>query len=248
MNKNQKIMQKDILNLIYKNHRENRKMLAILIDPDKVEHVDVLKNKTKNILFDFYFVGGSLLNGSSLSNCIQKLKFDKPIVIFPGDNFHISGDADAILLLSLISGRNPEMLIGKHVAAAPYLKKSNLEILPTGYMVINTGSMTSVSYMSQTFPLPFDKNDIAVATALAGEMLGLKLIYLDAGSGAKQTVSPDMIRAIRKNISLPIIVGGGIRTPEQADELCKSGADVIVIGNVLEKNPELLPAISDVIH
>lgn len=222
-------------------------MLAALVDPDKIEHVDSLRKIDKSLI-DFYFVGGSLLNGSSLDECIRKLKNNLPVVIFPGDNFHISNAADAILLLSLISGRNPEMLIGKHVSAAPYLKKSGLEIVPTGYMVIDTGAMTSVSYMSQTFPLPYDKNDIAVATALAGEMLGLKLIYLDGGSGAKKTVCAEMIRAIRKNISLPIIVGGGIKTAEQAAELCDAGADVIVVGNVLEKNPNLLPEISNVIH
>lgn len=241
-------MKKNVLNLILEKSQANKKMLAVLIDPDKIEHIESLKHYITDIPIDFFFVGGSLLNGSSLFNCIEKLKFSAPVVIFPGDNFHITENADAILLLSLISGRNSEMLIGKHVVAAPYLKKSGLEILPTGYMIIDTGAMTSVSYMSHTFPLPYNKNDIAVATALAGEMLGLKLIYLDGGSGAKQTVSPSMIQEIRKNVSLPIIVGGGIKTAEQAAALCDAGADVIVVGNVLEKNPSLLPEISKVVH
>ncbi|MDD4847272.1 MAG: geranylgeranylglyceryl/heptaprenylglyceryl phosphate synthase [Bacteroidales bacterium] len=241
-------MKKELLHLIEENRANHQKMLAVLIDPDKINHVDFFTRSLKNVSIDFFFVGGSLLNGSSLFDCIDKLKSTAPVVIFPGDNFHISDNADAILLLSLISGRNAEMLIGKHVAAAPYLKKSGLEIVPTGYMVINTGAMTSVSYMSQTFPLPYDKNDIAVATALAGEMLGLKLIYLDGGSGAQKTVSCSMVKAIRENSSLPIIVGGGIKTAEQAADLCNAGADVIVVGNVLEKNPELLPEISRVVH
>lgn len=241
-------MKKEIFHLISENRRNHKKMLAVLIDPDKIEHLSFITNKLENVTIDFFFVGGSLLNGSSLDQCIKKIKTDIPIVLFPGDSFHISNEADAILLLSLISGRNAEMLIGKHVSAAPFLKISNLEIIPTGYMVINTGTMTSVSYMSQTFPLPYDKNDIAVATAMAGEMLGLQLIYLDGGSGAQKTVSSSMVQAIRNNVSLPIIVGGGIRTAEQASELCQAGADIVVVGNVLEKNPELLPEISRVVH
>lgn len=241
-------MKKDVLKVILENRNSNKKMLAVLIDPDKINHISQLITKMDDVKIDFFFVGGSLLNGSSLDKCIKKLKSDIPKVLFPGDSFHVSNEADAILFLSLISGRNPEMLIGKHVVAAPYLKKSDLEIIPTGYMVINTGAMTSVSYMSQTYPLPYDKNEIAVATAMAGEFLGMKLIYLDGGSGAKQTVSASMIEAIRKNISLPIIVGGGIKTSEQASLLCEAGADVIVVGNVLEKQPELLPEISKVIH
>src|SRR5262249_14932797 len=143
--------------------------------------------------------------------------------------------ADAILFLSLISGRNPEMLIGKHVTAAPLLKKSSLEVIPTGYMLVDPGHPTSVSYMSNTLPIPHDKNDIATCTAIAGEMLGLKLIFMDAGSGARTSINSSMIAAVRKELSLPLIVGGGIKTAERALEACNAGADVIVVGNSIEK-------------
>lgn len=241
-------MKKELYSLITENRSKNKKMLAVLVDPDKIDHLNFFKGDGDDSEIDLFFVGGSLLNGSSLDQCIKNLKKDIPIVLFPGDSFHISNEADAILLLSMISGRNAEMLIGKHVSAAPYLKKSHLEIIPTGYMVINTGTMTSVSYMSQTYPLPYDKNDIAVATAMAGEMLGLKLIYLDGGSGAQKTVNCSMVRSIREHVSLPIIVGGGIKTAEQASDLCEAGADLVVVGNVLETNPELLSKISKAVH
>jgi phosphoglycerol geranylgeranyltransferase len=151
-------------------------------------------------------------------------------------------------LLSLISGRNAEMLIGKHVVAAPLLKASGLEIISTGYLLIDPGHPTSVSYMSNTTPIPHDKNDIALCTALAGEQLGLKLIFLDAGSGARVPVSKSMTFEVSKTISVPLIVGGGIKTPEKALENCLAGADVIVVGNSIEKNQHLLAEMSDAIH
>jgi phosphoglycerol geranylgeranyltransferase len=160
----------------------------------------------------------------------------------------ISEKADGLLFLSLISGRNPEMLIGRHVLAAPVLKRTNLEIISTGYMLIDSGSPTSVSYMSGTVPIPHDKEDIAVCTAMAGEMLGMKLIYLDAGSGARFTVSNNMIEEVKKNTGIPLIVGGGIRTAEKAIEICQAGADIIVIGNALEKDPERITDISSAVH
>jgi phosphoglycerol geranylgeranyltransferase len=168
---------------------------------------------------------------------------DIPVVIFPGSNLHIHSEADGILLLSLISGRNPELLIGQHVIAAPILKNSGLEILPTGYMLIESGKPTTVSYISNTQPIPADKEDIAVCTAMAGEMLGLRLLYLDGGSGAINPVPPKMISAVRRNTSLPVIVGGGITSGTKAEQAWLAGADYVVIGNGLEKEPELLDQI-----
>ena len=171
-----------------------------------------------------------------------------PVILFPGNSLHIEPSADGILLLSLISGRNPEFLIGQHVIAAPLLKKSGLEILPTGYMLVDSGTQTTVSYISGTMPLPYNKPSVAACTAMAGEMLGLQLIYLDAGSGARWPVSAAMIRAVREAVDLPIIVGGGINTPERAAAALEAGADLIVVGNSLETNPELLPELVAVVE
>jgi len=160
----------------------------------------------------------------------------------------ISKNADGILLLSLISGRNPELLIGKQVIAAPILKASNLDILPTGYILIDGGKPTAVSYMSNTNPIPFDKDDIAMCTAMAGEMLGLKLIYMDAGSGALNAISEKMIKKVSSNISIPLIIGGGINTPQKAILACKAGADIIVVGNAIEKDSSLIKKIGKAVH
>jgi putative glycerol-1-phosphate prenyltransferase len=160
----------------------------------------------------------------------------------------ISKSADAILLLSLISGRNADLLIGQHVIAAPLLKSSHLEIIPTGYMLIESGTQTAASYISNTLPIPSQKDDIAMSTAMAGEMLGLNLIYLDAGSGAKNSVSEAMIRKVKSNINIPLIVGGGINTPAKAIKACEAGADLIVVGNAIEKNARLIKDISTAIH
>jgi putative glycerol-1-phosphate prenyltransferase len=154
--------------------------------------------------------------------------------------------ADAILLLSLISGRNAELLIGQHVHAAPLLKKSKLEIIPTGYILIDGGKPTSVSYVSNTLPIPNNKPAIALCTALAGEQLGLQCIYLEAGSGAEIAVSSDLIATVRKEISVPLIVGGGIRTQEQAQLAWKAGADIIVVGSAVEKDPSFLKSLKEI--
>ncbi len=156
--------------------------------------------------------------------------------------------ADAFLFLSLISGRNPEMLIGRHVISAPYLKLSGLEIISTGYMLVDSGKPTTVSYMSNSFPIPADKNDVALCTAMAGEMLGMKLIFMDAGSGANTPVPEAMIAAVKGSIDVPLIIGGGLRTPELAVRAVKAGADVVVIGNILEKQPEMLEAFVQAVH
>ena len=177
-----------------------------------------------------------------------KKNSDIPVILFPGSTFQISFHADAILFLSLISGRNPELLIGKQVIAAPYLRKSSLEILSTGYMLVDGGVPTTVSYISGTTPIPADKPEIAMCTAMAGEMLGMKLLYLDAGSGARQPASNQMIRMLSDNTSVPLILGGGVRTPELAFEKAKAGADITVVGNAIEKDPELIIEIANAIH
>lgn len=224
-------------------------MLSVLIDPDKYDLPSLLKlikiSNEANI--DFVFVGGSLMIGGEINQTIQVIKdnSDKKVVIFPGSPLQMNPMADGILFLSLISGRNPELLIGQHVIATPYLSKTNLEVLPTGYLLIDCGSSTTAQYISNTNPIPFNKPEIAAVTALAGEYLGLKLMYLDGGSGAKKPIDIKMISAVKKNISVPLIVGGGIRTAAEALAAYQAGADMIVVGNILEKDPDLLFDIAD---
>ena len=196
------------------------------------------------------FVGGSLVVTDHLDELVQHIKRESniPVILFPGSPSQVSPYADALLYLSLISGRNPELLIGQHVVSAPIVKKSGLEIISTGYMVIDGGAPTTVSYISNASPIPSDKNEIAVCTAMAGEMLGLKVIYMDAGSGAKNAIPTSMIQQVAKHVKAPIIVGGGITTPEKAIENCKAGADIIVVGNAIEKDPLLIQMIADAIH
>lgn len=231
---------------------KTRKKLAVLVDPDKPSDAQILSivEKANAADVDFFFVGGSLLVTDSLDHCIKIIKEHSniPVLIFPGNSLQISKYCDGFLLLSLISGRNPEMLIGRHVIAAPYLKLYGNEIIPTGYMLIDSGKATSVSYMSDTTPIPHDKDDIAMCTAIAGEMLGLKLIYLEAGSGALMPVSTSMISKVSQMINIPLIVGGGIKTPEMAADAVKAGADIIVIGTAFEKEPEMLKKFAESIH
>lgn len=227
---------------------EGRKQLAVLIDPDKVPggKLEALIAAAATAPADFFLVGGSLLVQDRLEETLRIIReiCDIPRILFPGNNMQVTNRADGILLLSLISGRNPDLLIGQHVVAAPYLRQSGLEVIPTGYMLIDGGVPTSVSYMSNTTPIPADKEDIALCTAMAGEMLGLRLLYLDAGSGAHRPVEERMIRAVSAHTALPLIVGGGIRTPERALAATRAGADLIVIGNAIEKNPQLVFEIS----
>ena len=230
----------------------SKKKFAVLIDPDKPSDeqiIDIVK-KSVQAGVDFFFVGGSLLTTDSLDNCIKLIKqhCNIPVLIFPGNSLQISKWCDGFLLLSLISGRNSEMLIGRHVIAAPYLKLYGNEIIPTGYILVDGGKPTSVSYMSNTTPIPHDKDDIAMCTALAGEMLGLKLIYMDAGSGAINPISAEMINKVKHTIEVPLIVGGGINTPEKAAIAAKAGADVIVVGNALEKSSDKLSEFAEAIH
>lgn len=229
-----------------------KKSFAVLIDPDKVNvaKTEQLISLAVDASVDYIFVGGSLVISSNLDECIKQIKVSCsiPVIIFPGSHSQISRYADALLYLSLISGRNPELLIGQHVVSAPAVKRSGLEIIPTGYMVIDGGAATTVSYISNATPVPADKNDIAMCTAMAGEMLGMKLIYMDAGSGAKTPISQHMIERVSSHIEAPLIVGGGITTAEKAYLNCRSGADVIVVGNAIEKNSSLIKEISDAIH
>ncbi|MFA6127394.1 MAG: geranylgeranylglyceryl/heptaprenylglyceryl phosphate synthase [Bacteroidales bacterium] len=220
-----------------------KKALAWLIDPDKydTENFWIQMESVGDIGVDLILVGGSLIS-NHVDNLIAaiKSKTSIPVILFPGSPLQLSSQADAILLLSLISGRNSEYLIGNHVISAPFLRKSGIEILPTGYMLVNGGQQTSVSYMSNTQPIPADKPDIALATAMAGEMLGLKVIYLDAGSGAQNPVPAKMIEVISTEINLPIIVGGGIRTSDDVRKAYQAGADVLVIGNATESSQNCL--------
>ncbi len=232
--------------------KKGGKQLAVLIDPDKAErgHLERLLHLSLQAKVDFFFVGGSLITRNALDECLDFLKANCaiPTVIFPGSVLQVSAHADAILLLSLISGRNPELLIGQHVVVAPYLRESGLEVISTGYMLVDGGAPTTVSYISNTTPMPSNKNDIAVCTALAGEMLGFKILYLDAGSGAKFPIPEAMIQAVSQNTNVPLIVGGGIRTPEKAFANVQAGADVVVVGNILEKEPQLLLEMAAAVH
>ena len=241
-----------IYSKLVQSKKEGRKLFSVLVDPDKAgkQACETLATKAQHAGVDLIFVGSSLLTTDDLDDCIKIIKqhCNIPVVLFPGSVLQISVYADAILLLSLISGRNADMLIGKQVIAAPLLKASKLEIISTGYMLIDPGHPTSVSYMSNSAPVPHDKNDIALCTALAGEQLGLKTIFMDAGSGARVPVSRSMIETVSRTVSVPLIIGGGIKSPEKALENCDAGADVVVVGNSIEKNQNLISEISDAVH
>lgn len=218
---------------------KGKKLFALLIDPDKFDksQFDVLIQRISPIKPDVILVGGSLLFGD-INQTIKdiKLSYSIPVYIFPGSSMHISPEADGILFTSLISGRNPEFLIGHQVNAAPLIKQYNLDTVATGYVLIESDNNTAVRYMSNTSPIPRTKTDIAVATALAGEMLGLQAIYLEAGSGASQPIPVKMISEVKKQISTPLIVGGGIRSAKNIESIFQAGADIIVMGNGFEKN------------
>ena len=242
-----------ILKTLRDRRRDGKKSIAVLIDPDKVEDPSKLLNLTNlaaETCVDFFFVGGSLITTTNLGQVVRLIKDNVtiPIVLFPGNFMQVEPSADALLFLSLISGRNPELLIGQHVIAAPILKNTKLEIIPTGYILINSGPITSVAYISNTTPIPDDKYSLAACTAMAGEMLGLQSIYLDAGSGAEREISPRMIASVRKSVNVPLIVGGGINSSQKALNALEAGADMIVIGNALEKKLNLLSEISDKVY
>jgi heptaprenylglyceryl phosphate synthase len=210
--------------------QDGQKKFVVLIDPDKLKlsNIDRVLRLAADAKVDYIFLGGSLVVTDMMSQCIRSIRegIDVPIVLFPGDIAQINTEADAIL----------------------FLKRSSLEVISTGYMLIDGGTTTTAIYMSGSLPIPSNKNDIAVCTAMAGEMLGMKLIYMDAGSGAINPIPCSMIQAVSQNIDIPLIVGGGIQTPEKALENINAGADVIVVGNAIEKNPELISEISAAVH
>lgn len=234
-----------VLKRIVNGAGEKKKLLAVLVDPDKSsseEKLITLSKQCDEAKADLIFAGGSFVSSGDFEKTVYLLKkhFSIPVIIFPGSILQISPDADAILMLSLISGRNAELLIGQHVIAAPHLKKAGIEIIPTGYMLIESGNITTAQYISASLPIPHDKTDIAAGTALAGEMLGLKLIYMDAGSGAVKKISTEIIAAVKAQIRIPLVIGGGIKNMKDAEEAWLAGADVVVIGTAFENNPHLL--------
>jgi putative glycerol-1-phosphate prenyltransferase len=245
-------MRSAIYNSLTERKQQGKKSFAVLIDPDKVNdsNMDQLIRLAVDAKVDYFLVGGSLVISSYLDECVQLIKQNCaiPTILFPGSPSQVSKYADALLYLSLISGRNADLLIGQHVISAPVVKQSGLEIMPTGYMVIDGGAPTTVSYISNAAPIPADKNEIAMCTAMAGEMLGMKLIYMDAGSGAQRAITESMIQKVASCIEVPLIVGGGIIEPEKAYLNCRAGADVIVVGNAIEKDPNLIKEMAAAVH
>ena len=223
---------------------QNKSGFAVLADPDKIAPADMqhLARLCNDAGVDYLFMGGSLLMAHQMELCIQRFKTesDIPVVLFPGSPAQVTPYADALLYLSLISGRNPDLLIGQHVASAPQVKGSGLEVISTGYIIVDGGIQTTVSYMSNTTPIPADKPEIALCTAWAGELQGKHVIYLDAGSGARRPVSEEMIHKLSSNIEIPLIVGGGICTPDKVYQNCKAGANIVVVGNAIERDPLLI--------
>ena len=217
------------------------KHLAVLIDPDKISD-NVLNLLAKSTAIDFVLVGGSLLHKETLSSAISKIKvkLNLPVYIFPGNHVQVDEKADGIFLLSLISGRNPDFLIGQHVVAAPSLKKSGLNIIPTGYMLVDCGNATTASYISNTTPIPYDKPEIAACTALAGSQLGMNHFYLDGGSGASKAISPETISQVKGITDGFVTVGGGIKSVEDIKSAWDAGANMVVIGTAFENDPSFI--------
>ena len=239
---------KNIYNHILKSKKRNKKLFAVLIDPDKF-NLEVIREANRCDV-DIILIGGSKIKKGKFISCVNAIKKSSkiPLVIFPGGKDQISNKANAILLLSLISGRNPDFLIGEHIKAAQQLRQSKLQIIPTGYLLIGGGKMISTQKVSKTSPIKHSDISLAVSTSIAGEMLGMKMIYLEAGSGAKKTLTSKMISEVKKNISIPLITGGGINSPALATAHCKAGADIIVVGNAIEKDFRLIEQISRTVH
>lgn len=236
-------MQEQILTIkqqILEAKSNGQKLLAVLLDPDKIvlENINHLIEKINQSPATHIFVGGSVVQNTILEELITALKqkTNLPVILFPGDPSQISPKADGILFLSLLSGRNPDYLIEYQVQAAPILKKTNLEVISTGYILIESGNETAVARVSKTKPLSRENLDLVLATAQAGEMLGNQLIYLEAGSGAKQSVPTEMIELVAQNIQIPVIVGGGIVDLHGIQKAYKAGADLVVIGTAFENN------------
>ncbi len=243
-----------IYNYLLNRISEKGAAFFILLDPDKIEGTK-LKNFIKHCVnagVDAFLVGGSLLMHGDLKSFILSIKeiTETPVIIFPGALNQIHPEADALLYLSVVSGRNPEHLIGKHVLAAPLIKRCGIEPISTGYMLIESGARTTAEYMSGSQPIPRNKPEIAAATALAAEYMGMKLIYLESGSGAELTVPPKMVKIVSSTVSVPVIVGGGIRNAQTASQMVSAGAKIVVIGNHFEdeNNWDLISQFSDAIH
>ena len=230
----------NILDTILKSIGKGQKLLAVLIDPDKVEFSNLPNfiKKVNDSVATYVFVGGSTVKEEDCNSVVSEIKkhTQLPIVLFPGDVTQITGKADALLFLSLISGRNPDYLIDKHVHAISKLKQTNLEVIPTGYILIENGKETSVQKVTKTVPLPRKNVQEIVDTAIAGELLGMKLIYLEAGSGATEAVTAEIINAVKKKLRIPLIVGGGIRNKKQLLNAYNFGADLVVIGTAFEED------------
>lgn len=231
---------KNIYQEILKYKAENKKLLAILIDPDKVamETISVLASKINQSPATHIFVGGSSFNGTHLDDLISELKtkISLSIVLFPGNPSQISNKADGILFLTLLSGRNPDYLIEHQINAVPILSKTNLEVISTGYILIESGNTSAVERVTKTKPIDRNKPEYVLQTAQAGELIGNKLIYLEAGSGAKLSIPTEMIALVSQNIKIPLIVGGGIRSHQEIEKAYKSGADIVVIGTAFEND------------
>jgi len=236
-------MTKSILAYIQKASNNGEKLLAILLDPDKstVEEIPSISKRIEKLKAHFIFVGGSFVENEITDNFVKNLKqhSEIPVVLFPGDYSQLTNHADALLFLSLLSGRNPEYLIEQQIKSVPFLKNSTLEIIPTGYILIDGGTQSSVLKISKTTPISQDNIELAVSTAVAGMYKGKQLIYLEAGSGAKKVVNPKIISEVKKNTSIPLIVGGGIKTKKQLITAYKNGADLVVIGTAFENNIDL---------
>ncbi|MEM1137817.1 MAG: geranylgeranylglyceryl/heptaprenylglyceryl phosphate synthase [Bacteroidota bacterium] len=243
-------MSLNVYAIIKENQSKGKKSLAILLDPDKIDFQNI--GQTIQVLYhispDIILVGGSLMLNNDLDKLVEVIKKETPfaVMLFPGSSLHISPSADAILFLSLISGRNPEFLIGQHVHAAPIIKRTGLEVISCGYMLVDCGKATTANYMSNTLPIPYNKPEIATCTALAGELLGLKSIYLDGGSGAEKYISSAMIKQVKASLSIPLIVGGGIRSVKAAIDCYSAGADMLVLGTIFEKDVALTTEISSI--
>jgi putative glycerol-1-phosphate prenyltransferase len=243
-----------IYNHLLNTIKEKGAAYLVLLDPDKLP-----ENKLAGFLdqceksgVDGFLVGGSLMVNGDFETFVEKVKVNTnlPSIIFPGSITQVSSFADAILFLSVVSGRNPEHLIGKHVLAAPSIKKSGIEPISTAYILVESGSTTTAIYMSGSLPIPRNKPEIAAATALASEYLGMKLIYLEAGSGADNSVPNEMVKAVSNQCTVPIIVGGGIRNPKAAREKVENGASIIVTGNFFENenNWDLVKDFASAVH
>ncbi|SFN42723.1 putative glycerol-1-phosphate prenyltransferase [Bizionia echini] len=240
---------KTIYKHILQDATSGKKILAVLIDPDKIaiKHIPSFMGKVNKSVANYVFVGGSDVAEQQTEIVVQTIKKHTrlPIVLFPGDITQITNQADALLFLSLISGRNPDYLIGKHVEAVSKLKDSNLEIISTGYILIENGKQTAVQRVTETVPLQNNNIQLIADTAKAGELLGMKLIYLEAGSGALQPVSKEIIKKVKTNISIPLIVGGGIRNLKQLKQAYQAGADLVVIGTAFENDESFFDELQD---